>query len=156
AAAGDDRAMNMFGEACRRADTDPREKQRLRDIGDLLDYEDDVYTRARAALQRGAYGAAVPLLRIAARGGIGEAAWLLGEVLERHGQAEEACTWNQCAAEVGDLRAQARMDAVRRAELALLPPVQRFRIQRRESITAAHAFTRLMEAGSVPPDPAQA
>ena len=46
-APADERAVQDFAEACRRVDTDPREKQRIRDIIDLVDAEDALYGSGR-------------------------------------------------------------------------------------------------------------
>jgi tetratricopeptide (TPR) repeat protein len=94
-----------FAEACRRADDDPREGQRIRDIADLIDAEDAIYAQALAAVGRDDLDAAEPLLRMSAEAGIGDAAWLLAGVLEKRGRIEEALVWYRHASVEGDSRA---------------------------------------------------
>ena len=98
-------AILSFTEACRWADNDPRERQRLSDIADLLDAEETLYADARAALERGDQHAALWLLRQCAGAGNGEAHWLLAQLLEDLGHIGEASTWYQHAADDGDSRA---------------------------------------------------
>jgi tetratricopeptide (TPR) repeat protein len=98
-----------FAEACRRVDTDPREKQRIRDIADLVDAEDALYDRAVAALGCGDHDTAVPLLRRAAQQAIGDVAWLLAVALDERGETAEAITWYERAARDGDSRAEAAL-----------------------------------------------
>jgi CBS domain-containing protein len=104
-AADDRQAAEAFAEACRQADEDLRERQRIRDINDLVDAEDTVYAQALAAVGRGDLESAEPLLRSSAEAGIGDAAWLLATVLERHGRAQDALSWYRRAAIDGDPRA---------------------------------------------------
>lgn len=111
-AADDQRAALAFAVACRRADEDPREKQRLRDITDLIEAEDAVYDQALAALNRGDPGAAEPLLRSSAEAGIGDAAWQLACVLENRGAVREALVWYKRAAYDGDPRADEKIAAL--------------------------------------------
>ena len=108
-APADERAVQDFAEACRRVDTDPREKQRIRDIIDLVDAEDALYDQAVAALGRGDHDTAVALLRRAAEKRIGDAAWLLAVALDERGETAEAITWYRRAARDGDSRAEAAL-----------------------------------------------
>jgi tetratricopeptide (TPR) repeat protein len=108
-APADERAVQDFAEACRRADTDPREKQRIRDITDLVDAEDALYDHAVAVLCRGDHDTAVALLRRAAEKKIGDAAWLLAVALDERGETAEAITWYRRAARDGDSRAEAAL-----------------------------------------------
>ncbi len=108
-APADERAVQDFAEACRRVDTDPREKQRIRDIIDLVDVEDALYDQAVAALGRGDHDTAVALLRRAAEKRIGDAAWLLAVALDESGETAEAITWYRRAARDGDSRAEAAL-----------------------------------------------
>ena len=85
-AAADEQAIQDFAEACRRVGEDPREKQRYRDIADLIEVEDALYDQGVAALGRGDYDTALPLLRLAADKGIGDAAWLLAVTLDKRGE----------------------------------------------------------------------
>jgi CBS domain-containing protein len=103
--ADDRQAALDFAEACRRADEDPRERQRLRDISDLVDAEDAVYAQALAAIDRNDLSSAEPLLRGSAEAGIGDAAWLLAGVLEKLGRIQEALGWYRRAGSDGDPRA---------------------------------------------------
>jgi CBS domain-containing protein len=110
APAPDDRKAALdFAEARRKADEDPRERQRIRDIADLVDAEDAVYAQAVAAVDRGDLDAAEPLLRMSAEAGIGDAAWLLGGVLEKRGRIGEALVWYRRAAVEGDSRADEKI-----------------------------------------------
>jgi len=110
--AGDEEeAIRDFTEACRRVDEDPREKQRYRDIADLIEVEDALYDQGVAALGRGDYDTAVPLLRLAAEKGIGDAAWLLAVTFDKRGETAEAITWYERAARDGDSRADAALGA---------------------------------------------
>jgi CBS domain-containing protein/tetratricopeptide (TPR) repeat protein len=123
----DERAIQDFTDACRRADEDPRERQRYRDIADLIDTEDALYAQAVAALDRGNHDTALPLLRLAAERAIGDAAWLLAVTLDERGEADEAIRWYERAALDRDPRAAAALStrqapgvlAARRDMLAL-------------------------------------
>lgn len=110
APAADDRQAALdFAEACRRADREPREQQRISDISDLIDAEDTIYAQALAAHGRGHLETAEPLLRASAEAGIGDAAWLLADVLEKLGRAREALLWYRRAASDGDPRADEKI-----------------------------------------------
>lgn len=98
-----------FAAACARADADPRERQRVRDIADLIEAEDIIYGEAVAATGRGDRGSALKLLRWCARTGIGESAWLLAVALEGAGDLAEALSWYARAAGDGDARAADRL-----------------------------------------------
>jgi tetratricopeptide (TPR) repeat protein len=98
-----------FAEACRRVDTDPREKQRIREITDLVDAEVALYGQAVAALGRSDHDTAVTLLRRAAEKSIGDSAWLLAVALDERGETAEAITWYRRAAQDGDSRAEAAL-----------------------------------------------
>jgi hypothetical protein len=98
-----------FAAACARADADPRERQRLRDIADLAEAEDIIYHQAIAATGRGDRDSALTLLRWCARTEIGESAWLLAVALEEAGDLAEALTWYARAADGGDGRAADRL-----------------------------------------------
>jgi CBS domain-containing protein len=100
-----------FAAACERADSDPREQRRIRDITDLIEAEDVIYDQALAALDRGDHAAAVPLLRRSADAEIGDSAWFLAVALEKGGNLAEALTWYARAAEDGDERAASRLAA---------------------------------------------
>ena len=126
-AASRDQASEEFTAACRRVDQDPRERQRIADIANLIDTEDAIYTQALSALSRGEQDTALPLLQQAAEAGIGEAAWLLAGQLEEQGQAQESLTWYRRAAADGDPRAARRLahPLARRAHIrgtSPLPP----------------------------------
>ena len=108
-APADERAVQDFAEACRRVDTYPREKQRIRDITDLVDAENALYDQAVAALGRGDHDTAVALLCRAAEKKIGDAAWLLAVALDERGETAEAITWYRRAARDGDSRAEAAL-----------------------------------------------
>ena len=105
----DEQDVQDFAEACRRVDTDPREKQRIRGITDLVDAEVALYDQAVAALGCGDHDTAVALLRRAAEQRIGDAAWLLAVELDEHGETAEAITWYRRAARDGDSRAEAAL-----------------------------------------------
>ena len=96
----DEQAIRDFNEACKRVDTDPRERQRIRDIADLVDADDLIYGQALAAIDRGDHDAAVPLLRRCAAAGIGESAWLLATVLDELGEPEAVKWYLRAAARV--------------------------------------------------------
>ena len=102
-------AIRDFAAACRRYDEDPRERQRICGIADLIKAEDANYAQALAALDRSDHDAALPLLREAAKEGIGEAAWLLAGLLEQKGDLAGAITWYQRAADDGDSRASDKL-----------------------------------------------
>ena len=102
-------AIRDFAAACRRYDEDPCEQQRIRGIADLIKAEDANYAQAVAALDRSDHDAALPLLREAAKEGIGEAAWLLAGLLEQKGDPAGAITWYQRAADDGDSRASDKL-----------------------------------------------
>jgi outer membrane protein OmpA-like peptidoglycan-associated protein len=102
-------AIRDFAAACRRYDEDPRERQRICGIADLIKAEDANYAQALAALHRSDHNAALPLLREAAKEGIGEAAWLLAGLLEQKGDLAGAITWYQRAADDGDSRASDKL-----------------------------------------------
>jgi len=104
-----DQAREEFAAACRRVDKDPRERQRIADIANLIDTEDAIYTQALSALGRGEHATALPLLQQAAEAGIGEAAWLLARRLEEQGHTQESLTWYRRAAADGDPRAATRI-----------------------------------------------
>jgi CBS domain-containing protein len=106
-------AVRAFTEACRRVDNDPRERQRISDIADLLDAEETFYAEARAALDRGDQHTALPLLRQCAEASTGEARWLLAQLLEDLGHTGEAITWYQSAYDDGDTRAAEKLAAPR-------------------------------------------
>jgi hypothetical protein len=108
-AASRGRASEEFTAACRRVDQDPRERQRIADMANLIDAEDAIYRHALSALRLGEQNTALPLLQQAAEAGIGEAAWLLARQLEVQGQAQESLTWYQHAAADGDPRAARRI-----------------------------------------------
>jgi CBS domain-containing protein len=108
----DEKAIRDFSEACKRADTDPRERQRIRDIADLVDADGLIYGQALAAVDRGDRDAALPLLRRCANTGIGESAWLLATVLEDLGKPE-ATMWYLRAAREGDSRAEDKLAELR-------------------------------------------
>ena len=107
-AASRDQASEEFAAACRRVDKDPRERQRIADIANLIDTEDAIYTQALSALGRGERDTALPLLQQAAEAGIGEAAWLLARGLEEQRRPQESLTWYRRAAADGDPRAARR------------------------------------------------
>jgi hypothetical protein len=104
-----EQAHEEFAAACRRVDKDPRERQRIADIANLIDTEDAIYAQALSALGRGEHATALPLLQQAAEAGIGEAAWLLAGRLEEQGQTQESLTWYRRAAADGDPRAARRI-----------------------------------------------
>jgi CBS domain-containing protein len=104
----DEQAIRRFREACKRVDTDPHDRQRIRDIADLADADDLIYGQANAAIDRGDHNAAIPLLRRCAAAGIGESAWLLATVLEELGRPE-AILWYARAASEGDQRAESKL-----------------------------------------------
>jgi len=79
-APSDDLSIDAFVAACRRVDSDPKERQRIRDLANAIEEEDAAYRRATAALEEGDIATAVPLLRQASRLGIGEAHDLLAEL----------------------------------------------------------------------------
>src|SRR5260370_11498536 len=106
-------ATLAFTKAGRRADNDPRERQRIDDIADLLEAEETLYAQARAAADRGDTNTAVPLLRQCAEAGTGEAAWLLAQLLEDTGDIPEAMIWYQRARDDGDPRAAEKLAALR-------------------------------------------
>jgi len=106
-------AILAFTEACRQADNDPRERQRIGDIADLLEAEETLYAQARAAADRGDTNTAVPLLRQCAEAGTGEAAWLLAQLLEDTGDIPGAMAWYQRARDDGDPRAAEKLAALR-------------------------------------------
>jgi hypothetical protein len=108
-AASRGQAGEEFAAACRRVDQDPRERQRIVDIANLIDTEDAIYAQALSALGRGEQNTALPLLQQAAEAGLGEAAWLLAGRLEEQGQMQESLTWYRHAAVDGDLRAARRI-----------------------------------------------
>ena len=108
-AASRDQASEEFAAACRRVDKDPRERQRIADIANLIDTEDAIYTQALSALGRGEQDTALPLLQQAAEAGIGEAAWLLAGWLEEQGRTQESLIWYRRAAADGDPRAARRV-----------------------------------------------
>ena len=108
----DEQAIRDFNEACKRVDTDPRERQRIRDIANLVDADDLIYGQALAAIDRGDHDAAVPLLRRCAAAGIGESAWLLATVLDELGEPE-AVKWYLRAAREGDQRAETKLAELR-------------------------------------------
>jgi CBS domain-containing protein len=111
--AATDQAIRAFAEACRRVDDDPRERQRISDIADLLDADETLYAEARAALDRGDQNTALPLLRQCAGSGTGEARWLLAQLLEDLGHTGEAITWYQRAYDDGDTRAAEKLALLR-------------------------------------------
>jgi hypothetical protein len=104
-----DQAREEFAAACRRIDKDPRERQRIADIANLIDTEDAIYTQALSAIGRGEQNTALPLLQQAAEAGIGEAAWLLAGRLEEQGRTQESLTWYRRAAADGDPHAARRI-----------------------------------------------
>jgi CBS domain-containing protein len=108
----DEQAIRDFSEACKRVDTDPRERQRIRGIAGLVDDDDLIYGEALAAVDRGDRDAAVRLLRRCADAGIGESAWLLATVLEDLGKPE-ATMWYLRAAREGDSRAEDKLAGLR-------------------------------------------
>jgi CBS domain-containing protein len=115
----DEQAIRDFNEACKRVDTNARERQRIRDIADLVDADDLIYGQALAAIDRGDHDGALPLLRRCADAGIGESAWLLATVLDELAKPE-ALLWYVRAAREGDPRAEARL-AERHPPPALAP-----------------------------------
>jgi serine/threonine protein kinase len=117
------KAARAFTEACRQADDDPRERQRLSDLADLLDAEETLYAEARAALERGDKHGALPLLRQCAKTGTGEAHWMLAQLLEDLGRPDEAVTWYQHAADDGDSRAAEKLARLSRKPRSTAPPV---------------------------------
>ena len=123
-AASRDQASEEFAAACRRVDKDPRERQRIADIANLIDTEDAIYTQALSALGRGEQDTALPLLQQAAEAGIGEAAWLLAGWLEEQGRTQESLTWYRRAAADGDPRAAGRVThpLARRAHIGSCQP----------------------------------
>jgi len=131
-AASRDQASEKFAAACRRVDQDPRERQRIADIANLIDTEDAIYTQALSALGRGEQDTALPLLQQAAEAGIGEAAWLLAGRLEEQGQTQESLTWYRRAAADGDSRAARRI---------LHPPARRAHINSYQPASAVPGDT---------------
>jgi TPR repeat protein len=108
-----DQAIRDFTAIYRRHDEDPRQRQRIREIAALIDAEDALYAQAVAALDRGDGDLAAVLLRQPAEAGIGEAAWLLGSVLEEKGDIAAAVGWYERAAEDGDSRALRKLGEIR-------------------------------------------
>jgi tetratricopeptide (TPR) repeat protein len=98
-----------FVAACRRIDDDPRERQRISEIADRFDADEALYSQAVAAADRGDADTAVPLLRRCAQAGLGEAAWLLAQLLEDTGNLPDAITWYESAYEYGDIRAAEKL-----------------------------------------------
>lgn len=110
---GNEELRAEFLAACRRVDDDPREQQRINEIAGQFDAENALYSRAVAAADRGDAVVAVPMLRQCAEAGIGEAAWLLAQLLEDAGNATEAMTWYQRAFDDGDIRAAGKLAGLR-------------------------------------------
>ena len=108
-----------FLRSCLHVDRDRREQRRIDDIADLLEAEEDLYAKARAAVDSGDTSAAMPLLRQCAEAGTGEAAWLLAHMLEDAGNIPEATIWYQRACADGDARAGEKL-----AELCARPRPQ--------------------------------
>ena len=102
-----------FIRACRRLDENPAEQQRIDDMADLLDAEETLYAQALAAADRGDSATAAPLLRQCAEASLGEAAWLLAQLLEETGSTSEAMIWYQRAYDEGDARADEKLAALR-------------------------------------------
>ena len=103
--ASEEELRETFLQACAELDASPAEKQRISDIADLLDAEEDLYQQALAAVDRGERDTAIPLLRRCAEAGTGESAWLLAQLLEDAGDTQEVMTWYQRARDEGDPRA---------------------------------------------------
>lgn len=101
-----------FIQECHRVDADPREQQRIDDIADLVDADEALYEQALAAIDHGEKDSAAHLLRQCAQSGIGEAAWLLAQLLEGIGDLSEAMTWYQRACADGDMRAAEKLAAL--------------------------------------------
>jgi ferritin-like metal-binding protein YciE len=76
-------SMDAFTAACRRVDSDSKERQRIRDLADSIEAEDATYQQAMTALEEGDIATADPLLRRAASLGIGEADDLLADLLKQ-------------------------------------------------------------------------
>lgn len=113
---GDERALQDFIAACRRVDDDPRERQRIRDIADLIDAEDTIYEQALDALARDDDDTALPLLRQSAAEGVCDAVWRLADLLERRGAKDEAISWYHRSADDGDPRAARKLVELHRLQ----------------------------------------
>jgi hypothetical protein len=98
-------AAQEYVEICKSFIADPREQQRISDIADLLDAEDELYVQARVALESGDDDSAEVLLRRAADAGLGEATSLLAGLLERQGKMAEAAAFHLRASNEGILQA---------------------------------------------------
>ena len=141
-----------FIRACRWVDGNPAEQQRIDDIADLLDAEETLYAQAVAANERGDTGTAVPLLRQCAEADIGEAAWLLAQLLEDTGNTPEAMTWYQRARVEGEPRADAKLADRDHRLAAAIEPAQFVcgpNINTRERLRLANAQSRFTERGAI-------
>lgn len=103
-----DGAIQAFRAACKRVDELPRGRQRIRDIAELLDAEDEAYAAATTTLSR-EDGNIFELLSPAADRGNGLAAWLIADLMDGHGLIHDALFWYQRAADNGETRACARL-----------------------------------------------
>jgi tetratricopeptide (TPR) repeat protein len=116
------RALEAFADTCRRFDLDRGERQRIRGLADLIDAEDARYEQALIALEEGDTADAEGLLRRAANAGIGEADYLLAQLLERRGKLREALEYYQRAHMEGDTRATVMLAYLADAPLEAIEP----------------------------------
>jgi tetratricopeptide (TPR) repeat protein len=107
-----------FSAACRRLDDDLRKQQQINAIADQFEEEEALYARATAAADRRDADTAVPMLRQCAEAGLGEAAWLLAQLLDSCGNTSEAMTWYRRARDDGDTRAAAKLAMLHARQLS--------------------------------------
>jgi CBS domain-containing protein len=96
-----DIAQTNLARAVQRWSTDPEERRRIRDLGDLLDAETTLYEQATAALDRGDLDTAETLLRQCADMQLGDAQELLDELLARR-EADNDSGTEPPGGDVGD------------------------------------------------------
>ncbi len=121
-----ERSRREFAELCRRVDNDPREQQRIDDAAELIDAEEVIYGQALAAVDRRDTDAAEPLLRRAAAAGIGEADYLLAELLEER-DPDEAINIHRGILAQGDTRSAHRLELLQASQPSLAEPASAVR-----------------------------
>jgi tetratricopeptide (TPR) repeat protein len=109
-----------FAAACRRVDDDPDEKQRINAIADRFEEEEALYALAAAAAARRDVATAVPAPRQCAKAGLGEAAWLLAQLLDNCGNTPDAMTRHRLAWDDGDARDAAKLAMPHARQLSLV------------------------------------
>jgi len=109
-----------FAAACSRVDDDPDEKQRINAIADRFEEEEALHALDAGAAARRDVATAVPTPRQCAEAALGEAAWLLAQLLDNCGNTPDAMTRHRLARDDGDARDAAELAMPHARQLSLV------------------------------------